>query len=636
MRVFNGSKWIWYKNARSVDDYGEFYGAINYDGGRVVCRISADSDYALYINGMFVTSNQYGDFPYYKAYDELDVTEFLQKGGNHVAILAWYFGVGSQKYYPSDAGVIFEFVQGDTPLLQSDERIVARQSASYACGRAKNVSYQLGMSFLCDLSREDNWKTGELMGFAPSCLVKKDCQFVARPNKKLVYGKEVEPISMEQRHSLRTVLVDLGRETVGLPSLKFYSDVEQRITVCFGEQIVGENVSRYIGGNDYSFELIAKSGENEYFNPFLRLGCRYLQLCAQEPIKVEKLTLIPFTYPLTRKGRIGLEKRDGEIYELCVRTLELCAFEHYVDCPFREQGLYAFDSRNQMLAGYYAFEDGEYFKYAKSNLLLFAQDRRQDKLLTITSPSDTELLIPAFSMHYVIAVLEYLQYFNEKKIEKSIFEKVSDIVSVFADRIRDGLVQNFNGEGYWNFYDWTTNAERVTASSDLFLNSLYILTAEAYLEICATVGETPIANLRIDEVRKRAYDEFFDKEKGLFVPFKGVNAYMQLANSLAILSKIADGKQAKSIVEKILAGETIESTLSTKRFFYDAMIAVDKEKYARTILDEIRKNYGFMLDTGATSTWETLDGADPFASRLSLCHGWSAIPVYYFNILLKG
>ena len=32
--------------------------------------------------------------------------------------------------------------------------------------------------------------------------------------------------------------------------------------------------------------------------------------------------------------------------------------EHYVDTPWREQCLYAFDARNQMLCGYYAFENG--------------------------------------------------------------------------------------------------------------------------------------------------------------------------------------------------------------------------------------------------------------------------------------
>ena len=42
---------------------------------------------------------------------------------------------------------------------------------------------------------------------------------------------------------------------------------------------------------------------------------------------------------------------------ICLNTLKLCMTEHYVDCPRQEQCLYAFDSRNQMLVGYTAFQN---------------------------------------------------------------------------------------------------------------------------------------------------------------------------------------------------------------------------------------------------------------------------------------
>ena len=38
-----------------------------------------------------------------------------------------------------------------------------------------------------------------------------------------------------------------------------------------------------------------------------------------------------------------------------------------------------------------------------------------------------------------------------------------------------------------------------------------------------------------------------------------------------------------------------------------------------------------MLDEGATSAWETKIGASDFSNAGSLCHGWSAVPVYYYN-----
>ena len=52
------------------------------------------------------------------------------------------------------------------------------------------------------------------------------------------------------------------------------------------------------------------------------------------------------------------------------------------------------------------------------------------------------------------------------------------------------------------------------------------------------------------------------------------------------------------------------------------------------ITDEPRFSYrGYMLDCGATSFWETIIGEADFGRAGSLCHGWSAMPLYYYNIL---
>jgi hypothetical protein len=42
-----------------------------------------------------------------------------------------------------------------------------------------------------------------------------------------------------------------------------------------------------------------------------------------------------------------------------------------------------------------------------------------------------------------------------------------------------------------------------------------------------------------------------------------------------------------------------------------------------------------MLDTGTTTFWETMGGWKTFENAGSLCHGWSAMPIYYYHKLLK-
>ena len=72
-----------------------------------------------------------------------------------------------------------------------------------------------------------------------------------------------------------------------------------------------------------------------------------------------------------------------------------------------------------------------------------------------------------------------------------------------------------------------------------------------------------------------------------------------------------------------------------KTFKYDALLKCDKAKYQSAVLEEIRQDYEKMLAAGATSVCDTTDGASAFDNAGSLCHGWSAIPIVYFETLLR-
>lgn len=632
--AFQQGKWIWYEEGSQIDSYGEFYGELDWTGGEVYANLSSDSDYALYINGKLAACNQYGDFEYFKIYDRLELTSFLKKGKNHVAVVVWHFGETTQKYLAAKAGLIFEISCGETILLKSDRNILCRKSKTYRSGLRKRVSSQLGWSFLYDSTKEDGWKEGATSDFAPAKEIAKSCVFYPRPNEKLRFSERKEAAVTQKSHSGKTVLVDLGEETVGLPLLEFRSPICQKVTVFYGEHLLAGNVQRFIGGNDYSFEYIAKEGENSYLNPFLRLGCRYVQICSEEEIELSYLGVLPQGYPVSERPFVSRTEQDLAIERLCVNTLKLCMLEHYVDCPWREQGLYAFDSRNQMLAGYYAFGN---YDYAKSNLLLMSMDRRKDNLLSITTPSGGDLVIPSFSLYYVLSVWEYLVHSGDKAIEESIFEKVTSVLQAFAARKKDGLIHNFSGEEYWHFYDWSEHLtsygiDKPDDVADLALNCLYALMLRKYGEICKILGkengmESPQA------ICEKIKERFYNADDGLFTLYSGKGIYTMLGNALAIVCGAATGELAASICERMLRGETTESSLSTKVFFYDALLMTDREKYADVVLERIRKEYSYMLQEGATATWETLEGASAFSGNGSLCHGWSAMPVYYFHIL---
>ena len=127
-----------------------------------------------------------------------------------------------------------------------------------------------------------------------------------------------------------------------------------------------------------------------------------------------------------------------------------------------------------------------------------------------------------------------------------------------------------------------------------------------------------------------AGERFYNSDTGLYYIENISEKPTELANSLAVLSGIADGERAEHICKALADGSLTECSLSMKTLKYDAMLSVD-EQYKDTVFAEIRDTYKKMLDAGSTTVWETIDGAAAFEDAGSLCHGWSSIPVYYYN-----
>ena len=631
MKIFNQATWIWVDKNSSPDTYGEFFDEFTWKKGEVNCLLSCDSDYTLFVNGKYVASNQYGDFEWYKSYDKIDITPYLTAGKNTIAILVWYFGTDSQRYKTGKAGLIFELQSKDEVLLASGENTRARYSKAYKQGAEKLVTYQLGFSFCYDANKEDCWKTTG-NGFQNAVLVEKNCSFVERPTNKLKLLQRVHgmPIFNDGTH----YVLDLGAETVGLATLKFVSSVAQKIVVAWGEDLQDGHVRQKIEKRDFSFEYMAKAGVNEYTNYMLRLGCRYLEIYTEAPIEMECIGLIPQVYSVAEKKVVLQDALDQKIYDACVNSLKLCMMEHYVDTPWREQCLYVYDSRNQALCGYQVFENGN-ADYVRANLKLISQDRREDDLLAICYPCGMDLTIPSFSLYYFLQVNEYLKYTGDLSLAEEVYDKLLSVLNVFIRNRKDGLVLKFEGKNHWNFYDWSQYLdgdlhETEDAVPDLMINVLFILALQNLKEIDEKLGKAFAYEPLLNESKKCTREAFYHSTTGLFSMTIGGSDYTVLGNSLAIRAGLTTQKGNEYICEKIANGDLSDCSLSMKGFKFDALLATDKAKWQGHVRDEIRNDYGKMVENGNT-VWETSDGASAFDNAGSLCHGWSSIPILYLS-----
>ncbi|MBQ9805165.1 MAG: family 78 glycoside hydrolase catalytic domain [Clostridia bacterium] len=629
--VFQSSKWIWCAACDGVDTYAEFLDSFDAPEGEVILRVSVDSDYTLFVNGVYAASNQYGDFEHYKIYDTVNITRFLKQGKNELKLLVYHCGVNTQRYKKAAAGLIYEVIGEAGVLCCSDADTLSRKSPTYISGQKRIVSPQLGFTFTYDATKANDG------GYAPSVCVSKKTVFYPRPVQKQKV-LERHPVQSIQMLDPQTYLIDLGEETVGLATLDFWSDDEQTIRVAYGESLDNGRVRTQIGIRNFFFEYRAKAGKNQFTDYMLRLGGRYLEVTAELPIKIDYIGILPQVYEIGEKPYLIEREQDRRIYDACVNTLRLCMMEHYVDTPWREQCLYAFDSRNQMLCGYYAFLNGNR-DYARANLALLGEDRREDGLLSICSPCGTALAIPSFSLYYILAMKEYLHYTKDSSLVCRYFGRIEAILDAFLREYseEEGLIVSRSGENLWNFYDWSSylddpKHQRGVSRPDLILNALFVMALDAYAEMCQAAGLSFRYEGRAEAIRRAMRIAFFD-ECGLFSFHRNSGEYTVMGNALAILCGAAEGDLAKTICDRIVSDEATPSSLSANIWKYEALLQTDSEKYKNCILNEIRTNYQKMLDAGSTTVWETLEGSSAFHNAGSLCHGWSAVPVYIFHRL---
>ena len=366
----------------------------------------------------------------------------------------------------------------------------------------------------------------------------------------------------------------------------------------------------------------------------LRIGCRYLEIESEMPIKLNSVSVIPQEYDVAELRFSFDSELDGRIYGICLNTLRKCMMEHYVDCPWREQALYAFDSRNQMLCGYYAFEDGNK-DYARANLALIGEDRRADRLLSICYPCGTELAIPSFSLYYILAMKEYIEHTGDTTLASEFYGKLCGIIDEFIKRSHGGLIYKPAGDKMWNFYDWSKysdgSAKRYGQyDTDLAVNCLTVIALDSLEYICSRINKEFIYKGKAEEIRE-AVRKALARDNGLYTMHIGEEHFTVLGNTLAILSGVAKDKE--KLCEAITSGSFVDCSLSMKILEYTALLDTDTEKYKDFILSEIRSSYKIMLDAGSDTVWETALGESDFENAGSLCHGWSAIPIYIYHRL---
>lgn len=672
MSVFKEACWIMANDpAPQVDSYYDYVETFTAQG-QVTLYISAHTNYAVYVNGQFVDCGQLPDYADRVIYDTLDLTNFVTEGENKLVVTQYVVGAPFMTTNVQTPGIIFALYQGEKQLAVSSPETLSGRNRKYR-SNAEKITPQLGFNFDFDAN-------GPETVFAPSVQAHRSMELLARPVKKLNIGapqqfkllaqgaflendntlpnsKRIHTAYLsaltkkqlvteagfrlpgDRRADGMYLVYDLGEETIGYPLLELTAEKETEILVGFGEHLEDLRVRSICGTRNFCFRFVAKPGKNLFFHPFRRIGLRYMQLhIYADAIQVSQVSIRPTRYPMAKKPMPVTDLFHKKLWQTASKTLELCMQDYFCDCIWREQSMYAYDGRMEMLACYYGFDAPE---YARESLRICAQTLREDKVLEMCAPGTEPANTPHYSAMYIRGVLEYTRYTGDKSLVQEVFPVLQTLADGFAERVKV-MVPMYEGKTYWHFYEWQpgldgklwgTAKREVTEGEDydLPLNFFIADGFRCYAEICALMGKDGSRYQALyEQIKKAMHEAFYRPDFGGYATrITDTEPKHDLPQGMMLYLDAVPVDYVPAVEKLLKSKSLLESTLGLSVYVYEGLLKRAENK--SYVLADIERRWGRILLAGSDTFWETERGASDFNGAGALCQGWSSIPLYLFG-----
>ena len=191
-------------------------------------------------------------------------------------------------------------------------------------------------------------------------------------------------------------------------------------------------------------------------------------------------------------------------------------------------------------------------------------------------------------------------------------------------------------EGDWVFIDWANmDKEGALCAEQMLFAQCY----KAMAELSKILGKDGNEYVTKYEMLHKSINAFYWNDSiGAYIDSysSGKNHVSRHGNIFAILFDIADEEQKKSIVENVFHNDNVPQ-ITTPYFKFYEMDALCRMGYHEEVMERIREYWGGMLQKGAVTFWEEYDPKvseeeqyDMYGDKFgkSLCHAWSASPIY--------
>ena len=321
----------------------------------------------------------------------------------------------------------------------------------------------------------------------------------------------------------------------------------------------------------------------------------------------------------------------NQVWDTAAYTFHLNCREFFLDGIKRDRWVWSADAYQSLFVNRYLFMDPEIEK----RTLIALGGKRPFKAHINT--------IMDYTFFWIISLYGYYKTYGDKKFLEQITPQMDEVMEFCLNRTdEDGFIRG--REGDWIFIDWAPMDKTGALCGEQIL---YAKAMECYAAICHVTGRDDRSlGDRAEKLQKAVFEKFYDPQLKVFIDSyeSGKKNITRQTNILAYLFLPCTQEQKKDIYQRVVLNPKVRQITTPYFKFYENQVHCQAGQSG--ILEESIKNYyGSMLKTGATTLYEEYDpemtGVQHYAMygqpfEKSLCHAWSASPIYLLGCYRLG
>ncbi|MCD9622414.1 family 78 glycoside hydrolase catalytic domain [Rhabdothermincola salaria] len=678
----------------------------------VPCRIWVDGRYVLRVNGKEVARGPVRSDPRQARYDTVDLAPELRVGDNVIGITGRHFGQATSWWMPvppsyslGAGSLLFEALLGDEWIV-SDRTWRCRRGEAWtpvpvpgdvAClplesFDAREHPHGWESPSFDDSDWSKAWEITPMHTGAhgdpsppsePFGMLRPPVRRsfpVGRRNPAELVGRRALAGETEVLDPVRQVLddearvraggsgdhgdllsFDLGHIAAGTVHLVVTGAAEGTIVDVAAAEHLDDDGLLVPLGQHAGFRYVTAGRSEEVFDTLDIIGTRYLHVSVRppsgEPVPAIGLSVDDLHRP--RPEGASFECSDAllnRIYEVGLRTVDLCALDAYVDCPTREQRAWTGDSVVHQMVDLVANPDWSMAAWHPQ----LASMSRSDGMLAMAVASDfaadDRMFVPDWSLHWVRSVLNLHRYLGDTELVADLLPVAERTLRWFEGYLDDsGLLSDVTG---WVLIDWASVYSSGCSST---VNALWARALEDFAEMARALGNEASARWAMSRWAgvRDGFEVFWDEARGVYIDHvvDGVpqRPAAQHGGAAALAAGLVPAERVARVVERLVDREhllrhswvmdPVTPTGGSTGYVHLMMgypppewdaetMMVEAEPFFRYVVHEglaragradliadLCRDWKVFLDVGETTWPECWTGG-------TRCHGWSSTPTW--------